>query len=162
MTDFQKGNPAESATQASSSRDSSTRRGGRARREWAAASRRRSRDGGRAYFAGVREVFDARARLFKLELRRNGLSAAYMAAFAVGSALLAVTAWLLLMATVVNAAFSAGLHWALAVVIVLALQSLAIFFLVRALRAMVGNLTFPTTRGSWSSAHLKGLHGPIS
>ncbi len=161
MTDSGTG-PAESAREASSWRDTSFRRGHSARRERPAASAKQRRNDGRTFFAGAREVFDARARLFKLELRRNGVSAGYMAAFAVASALLAVSAWLLLMGAFVGAALSAGLHWALAVVIVLALQSVAVFVLVRAMRALVGNLTFATTRGSWSSAPLKVRNGPIS
>ncbi len=162
MTDSHTGRPAESAREASSWRDTSFRRGHSARRERAAASTKERPNSGRPFFAGARGVFDARASLFKLELRRNGVAAGYMAAFAVGSALLAFSAWLLFMGAVVGAAVSAGLHWALAVVIVLALQSVAIFVLVRAMRALVGNLTFATTRGSWSSAHLKVRNGPIS
>ena len=115
-----------------------------------------------AFFSSVRDALQARGGLFKLELKRNGISAAYIGAFAVGAALLGVTAWLVLVAGVVGGVLSAGLHWALAVIIALALQVIAVFVLLRAIRAFVKNLTFEAVRRSWSPTHSKGLNGPIS
>ena len=127
----------------------------------ASGAKKRSHESG-AFSSGVRDAFETRRRLFKLELKRNGVSAAYIAAFAVGSAVLGVAAWLVLVAGVVGGLLSAGLHWALAVIVALALQGLAVFVLLRAIRAFVRNLTFEAVRRSWLPKHSKDLNGPIS
>ena len=132
--------------------------GAEPKRAWSA--KRLNKSGG--FFSGVREAFEARGGLFKLELKRNGISAAYMAAFAVGAALLGVTAWLVLVAGVVGGVLSAGLHWTLAVIIALALQVIAVLVVLRAIRAFVRNFTFDAVRRSWSPTLSKGLNGPIS
>ena len=75
-----------------------------------------------------------------------------MLAFGVGAALLAVTAWLILIAGLVYGAVVAGVPWVLAGIIAIALHAVAVFMLVRAIRAMVENLTFAATRRTLSES----------
>ncbi len=80
-----------------------------------------------------------------------------MLAFAVGAALLGVTAWLILIGAIIVGAVAAGVHWVLAVAVAIALHAVAVFFLLRAIRGMVENLTFAGTRRTLESAdHMKG------
>lgn len=154
---------AQSASRAAFASPTSIQNGEGAKPTRATAPRsKKSSNGPAAFFSDVRAALDARARLFRLELRRNGIYAGYIAAFAVGGALLAVIAWLLLVGAVVGGLLSAGLHWALAVIIALALQVIAIFVLLRAMRVLLGNLTFTVIRRSWSPKHLRGPNGAIS
>ena len=105
----------------------------------------------------LRAAFSARFHLFELEAKRAAWSAAYMLAFAVGAALLAVTAWLILIGAAIVGAVAAGVHWVLAVAVAIALHAVAVFFLLRAIRGMVENLTFAGTRRTLeSSDHMKG------
>jgi len=69
-----------------------------------------------------------------------------MLAFAVGAALLGVTAWLILVGALIVGAVSAGVHWLLVVTVAIALHVGAAFFLVRSIRGMVKNLNFEGTR----------------
>ena len=94
----------------------------------------------------IRAAFGARFLLFELEAKRAAWSAAYMLAFAVGAALLGVTAWLLLIAGLVYGAVVAGVPWLVAGIVAIALHAVAVFLLVRAIRALVDNLTFAATR----------------
>ncbi|MGZ8993537.1 MAG: phage holin family protein [Burkholderiaceae bacterium] len=94
----------------------------------------------------MRAAFGARFLLFELEAKRAAWSAAYMLAFGVGAALLGVTAWLILIAGLVYGAVVAGVPWLVAGIVAIALHAVAVFFLVRAIRAMVDNLTFAATR----------------
>ncbi len=94
----------------------------------------------------IRAAFGARFHLFELEAKRAAWSAAYMVAFGVGAALLGVTAWLILIAGLVYGAVVAGVPWFVAGVIAIALHAVAVYLLVRAIRAMVENLTFAATR----------------
>lgn len=134
-----------------------------AREAASARTNARARDGGATgpaqFFAAARAALDSRARLFKLEAKKNAISAAYVAVFAVGAAVLGVTAWLVLLGALFAGAVAAGLHWVLAVIIALALQALVIFMLVRAIRPLLKNTTFAATRGAWSSRHLRSSHG---
>jgi len=112
------------------------------------------------FIADIRAAFTARFHLFELEAKRAALSGAYMLAFAVGAALLGVTAWLILIGALIVGAVSVGVHWLVAVAIAIALHAAAVFFLVRAIRGMVDNLTFAGTRRTLtSSEHVKGEDG---
>ena len=94
----------------------------------------------------IRAAFGARFLLFELEAKRAAWSAAYVLAFGVGAALLGVTAWLILIAGLVYGAVVAGVPWFVAGLVAIALHAVAVFFLVRAIRGMVENLTFDATR----------------
>ena len=98
----------------------------------------------------LRAAFSARFHLFELEAKRAAWAAAYMLAFAVGAALLGVTAWLILIGALIIGAVSLGVPWVAAVVVAIALHAVAVFFLVRSIRAMVDNLTFSATRRTLS------------
>ena len=100
----------------------------------------------------IRAAFGARFHLFELEARRAAWSAAYMLAFGVGAALLGVTAWLILIAGLVYGAVVAGVPWVVAGIVAIALHAVAVFLLVRAIRAMVENLTFAATRRTLSES----------
>ena len=109
------------------------------------------------FIEDLRAAFSARFNLFELEAKRAAWSAAYMLAFAVGAALLGVTAWLILIGAAIVGAVAAGVHWVLAVAVAIALHAVAVFFLLRAIRGMVENLTFAGTRRTLeSTAHMKG------
>ncbi len=101
----------------------------------------------------IRGAFGARFHLFELEAKRAAWSAAYMLAFAVGAALLGVTAWLILIGALIVGAVAAGVPWVLAVVVAIALHAVGVFFLVRGIRAMVENLTFAATRRTLSESN---------
>ena len=75
-----------------------------------------------------------------------------MLAFGVGAALLGVTAWLILIAGLVYGAVVAGVPWLVAGLVAIALHAVAVFLLVRAIRAMVENLTFAVTRRTLSKS----------
>lgn len=98
----------------------------------------------------VRAAFSARFYLLELEAKRAARSAAYMLAFAVGAALLGVTAWLILMGALIVGAVNLGVPWPLAVAVAIALHAGAAFLLLRAIRSMVDNLTFAATRRTLS------------
>lgn len=108
----------------------------------------------------VRAAFAARFHLFELEAQRAAWAAVYMMAFAVGAALLGVTAWLILIGALIVGAVAAGVPWVAAVVVAIALHAVAVFFLVRGIRSMVGNLTFAATRRTLSNENAtKVQHG---
>ena len=73
-----------------------------------------------------------------------------MLGFAAAAALLAVTAWLIAIGALVYGAVVAGVPWIVAAVVAIALHAVAVFLLVRAIRAMVDNLTFAATRRTLS------------
>ena len=76
------------------------------------------------------------------------------------AALLGVTAWLILIGALIDGAVAAGVHWVLAVAVAIALHAVAVFFLLRAIRGMVENLTFAGTRRTLESTdHMKGPDG---
>lgn len=103
------------------------------------------------FVSEIRAAFNARFYLFELEAKRAVWSAAYMLAFAVGAALLAVTAWLILIGALIYGAVAAGVPWLIAAIIAIALHAVVVFLLVRAIRAMVDNLTFAATRRTLSN-----------
>ena len=104
------------------------------------------------FISEIRAAFSARFYLFVLEAKRAAWSAAYMLAFAVGAALLGVTAWLILIGALIYGAVAAGVPWVVAAIVAIALHAVAVFLLVRAIRAMVDNLTFAATRRTLSKA----------
>ncbi len=99
----------------------------------------------------IRAAFNARFYLFELEAKRAAWSAAYMLAMAVGAALLGITAWLILIGALIVGAVAVGVPWVVAVASAIALHALAVFFLLRRIRAMVDNLTFAATRRTLSN-----------
>jgi hypothetical protein len=108
----------------------------------------------------VRGAFAARFHLFELEAQRAAWAAAYMMAFAVGAALLGVTAWLILVGALIVGAVTAGVPWVAAVIVAIALHAVGVFFLVRGIRSMVENLTFAATRRTLSNENAtKAQHG---
>lgn len=111
-------------------------------------------------FDDVRAAIGARFHLFELEAKRAAWSAAYMLAFAVGAALLGVTAWLILIGALMFGAVTAGVPWILAVVIAIALHAGAVFVLVRSITSMVNNLSFAATRRTlFRAGHQKSDNG---
>ena len=102
------------------------------------------------FVSEIRAAFNARFYLFELEAKRAVWSAAYMLAFAVGAALLGVTAWLILIGALIYGAVTAGVPWLIAAIVAIALHAVAVFLLIRAIRAMVDNLTFAATRRTLS------------
>ena len=100
----------------------------------------------------VRAAFSARFYLLELEAKRAAWSAAYMLGFAVAAALLAVTAWLILIGALIYGAVAAGVPWVVAAIAAVALHAVGAFLLVRAIRAMVDNLTFAATRRTLQKA----------
>ena len=108
----------------------------------------------------IRAAFGARFYLLELEARRAAWSAATMLAFAVGAALLGVTAWLILIGALIFGAVAAGAPWVLVVIIAIALHAGAAFLLVRGITSMVNNLSFAATRRTLSrSGHLRSKDG---
>ena len=108
----------------------------------------------------IRTAFSARFYLLELEARRAAWSAATMLAFAVGAALLGVTAWLILIGALIFGAVAAGVPWVLAVIVAIALHVGAAFLLVRGITSMVDNLSFAATRRTLSrSGHVKSKDG---
>ena len=99
----------------------------------------------------VLAAFSARFHLFELEAKRAAWAAAYMMAFAVGAALLGVTAWLILIGALIVGVVAAGVPWVVAVVVAIALHAVGVFLLVRGIRSMVENLTFSATRRTLSN-----------
>ena len=75
-----------------------------------------------------------------------------MLAFVSAAALLGVTAWLILIAGLVYGAVVAGVPWVVAAIVAIALHAVGVFLLVRAIRAMVENLTFAATRRTLSES----------
>ena len=102
------------------------------------------------FVSEIRAAFNARFYLFELEAKRAVWSAAYMLAFAVGAALLGVTAWLILVGALIYGAVTSGVPWLIAAIVAIALHAVAVFLLIRAIRAMVDNLTFAATRRTLS------------
>ena len=83
-----------------------------------------------------------------------------MLAFAVGAALLGVTAWLILIGALIYGAVTAGVPWLIAAIVAIALHAVAVFLLIRAIRAMVDNLTFAATRRTLSKEDsVEAQHG---
>jgi uncharacterized membrane protein YqjE len=107
-------------------------------------------------------AFGARAHLLELEAKQAAWSAAYMIGFAVAAALLAVTAWLILIGGLMALAVRLGMPWWLTVILAIALQAGAAWLLVTRLRGLADNLTFAATRRSLSSRSTGGQHGSVA
>jgi uncharacterized membrane protein YqjE len=87
-----------------------------------------------------------RIELLSLELQRAAQVLAQIVALIVAAAILAVTAWLALWGGVVMALIAAGLHWALASLLVLVLNLGASWWAVARIRALAPLLKLPATR----------------
>lgn len=87
-----------------------------------------------------------RVELFSLELVRAGRALAQMLMLVVAVAVLAVTGWLALWAGITVALLEAGLHWAAALALVLALNLVAALLALRRIRRLVPLLRLPRTR----------------
>lgn len=87
-----------------------------------------------------------RVELLSLELQRAGQVLAQMVALIVAAAILAVTAWLALWGGVMVALISAGLHWAVASLIVLVINLGACWWAMARVRALAPLLHLPATR----------------
>ena len=112
------------------------------------------------FVSEIRAAFNARFYLFELEAKRAVWSAAYMLAFAVGAALLGVTAWLILIGALIYGAVAAGVPWLIAAIVAITLHVVVVFLLVRAIRALVDNLTFAATRRTLSKEDsVEAQHG---
>ncbi|MGH6611355.1 MAG: phage holin family protein [Burkholderiaceae bacterium] len=107
----------------------------------------------------IKAAFNARFYLFELEAKRAAWSAAYMLAFAVGAALLGVTAWLILIGALIVGAVAVGVPAWVAVVVAIALHAVGVFLLIRGIRSLVENLTFSATRRTLSNHDEKVSHG---
>jgi hypothetical protein len=87
-----------------------------------------------------------RVDLLSLELLRAGRSLAQIVALIVAAAILGVTAWLVLWVGVAGALVALGLHWAWALLLVLAVNALAAWAAVARVRRLLPNLRLPATR----------------
>lgn len=87
-----------------------------------------------------------RVELLSLELHRAGLVLAQIAALVVAAAILGVTAWLVLWAVVVALLVMVGLHWLLALGLVLVANLLAAWLAVARVRRLMPSLKLPATR----------------
>lgn len=90
----------------------------------------------------------ARVRLFEAEFRRAAWASVYMGAMAIAAALLLVTAWLIVAASLVSAAVSAGVPWWLGALVVVGAHLGAAFLLMQRVHAYVDRLSFAATRRS--------------
>jgi hypothetical protein len=87
-----------------------------------------------------------RVELFALELARAGRALARIVAWLVAIAIVGVTAWLALWAGVVVGFIQLGLHWALALLIVLAINLVAVIVGLKQVRGLATRLSLPATR----------------
>lgn len=87
-----------------------------------------------------------RVELLSLELVRAGRALAQILMLVVAVAVLAVTGWLALWAGATVALLEAGLHWAWALALVLALNLAAALLALRRIRRLVPLLQLPRTR----------------
>lgn len=87
-----------------------------------------------------------RVELASLELRRAGLALARMVVLVVAAAILGVTAWLALWAVLVGLLVQAGMHWAVALLIAIAVNAGVAAWAVQRARGMAGLLGLPATR----------------
>jgi uncharacterized membrane protein YqjE len=102
--------------------------------------------------ADLRGAIGERVELLSLELSAASRAAAQLALLVATAAIVAVTAWIGLWAVVAGLLIRAGMHWALALLVVIGLNLLvALFALVRA-RALLPRLSLPATRRHLSFA----------
>lgn len=87
-----------------------------------------------------------RVDLLTLELQRAGRALMQIVALVVVAAILAVTAWLALWSAVVGLLMALGLHWSLALLVVLVVNLGAAWWAVARMRSLVPDLRLPATR----------------
>ena len=87
-----------------------------------------------------------RVELFALELARAGRALGRIVAWRVAIAIVGVTAWLALWAGLVVGLIQAGLHWAWALLIVLAINLVAVAIGLKQVRRLATRLSLPATR----------------
>jgi len=87
-----------------------------------------------------------RVELFALELTRAGRALGLIVAWLVAIAIVGVTAWLALWAGVVVGMIQLGLHWALALLLVLAINLGAVLVGLKEIRRLATRLSLPATR----------------
>jgi len=87
-----------------------------------------------------------RVELFALELARAGRALARIVAWLVAIAIVGVTAWLALWAGLVVGLIQLGLHWAWALLIVLAINLVAVVVGLKQVRHLATRLSLPATR----------------
>jgi hypothetical protein len=87
-----------------------------------------------------------RVELLALELARAGRALARIVAWLVAIAIVGVTAWLALWAGLVVGLIQAGLHWAWALLIVLAINLVAVAIGLKQVRRLATRLSLPATR----------------
>ena len=113
--------------------------------------------------SGVKEAFGTlwedlrgalaeRAKLLSLELRLATMTLVQVLVMAVIVAVLAVTCWVLLVAGIVAGLAAAGLHWALALVLLIAILAGTAYFLVRTMLRSLERLSLPHSLGRRKSA----------
>lgn len=87
-----------------------------------------------------------RVELFSLELQRAGIALVQIVVLIVATAILGVTAWLVLWAGIVAALLAAGLHLAWALLAMLLINLVAIWLAVRRARTLLPRLKLAATR----------------
>lgn len=100
------------------------------------------------YIDAVKVAVRSRAELFSLEAQRATQSATRMAVLAGTLLIVGITAWLLLVTTVVLGMAAAGVPLLLALVIVLALHVVAALVTIRRMKALGEDFQFIATRRS--------------
>jgi hypothetical protein len=99
----------------------------------------------RALWEDVRGIVAERVRLVTLELRVAGLTLVQLVMYSVIVAVLVITAWLGIVSGVMIGFVSAGLHWAVAIGIGVAINLVVAFVLVRMMIRLVERISLPAT-----------------
>jgi hypothetical protein len=102
-------------------------------------------DSARAVWEDLRGALSERARLLTLEARLAGLTLVQLVLYAVVVAVLAVTAWIGLMAGIVAALINAGMPWGYGIALGVGLNILIAAWLVRTMIAMVDRMDLEAT-----------------
>lgn len=102
-------------------------------------------DAVRALWDDARGAVVDRVRLLLLELRLSGVTLVQLVIYAVIVAVLVVTAWLALVGGLVAGFVSAGVHWAFAVGIVIAVNLGVAAWLMRSMIRMVERIGLPVS-----------------
>lgn len=97
-------------------------------------------------FTSLRRVFSDLFRLFSLEVRRAGLTLAWMVALGAIAAMLVVTAWLGLMGALALWAVSQGWTWISAIIAIASANFLAAAIAIFSCVNISRNLLFPATQ----------------
>lgn len=103
-----------------------------------------------------------RIELLSLEVQRAGQVLAQIIALIVAAAILAVTAWLALWGGVIFAVTSAGLHWATASLLVIAINLGACWWAVARARSLTTRLDLPATRRHLTMSQASTTIKPLS